>query len=1097
MKRCTKLLNLKSYLYLVFFAILLHQSEFLSAASIKYFKIVLPLREIPGDPLMGVNVYLANTTYGFGSNRDGSFYIFRIPPGDYTLIASHIGYEPFTRDIRLTESEHEVIEIELKPVVFGTGEVVVTARNLTEWQNNLEIFKNTFLGWSKSAAECEILNKEVLDFSIDEQSGAFSATAGDLLHIENRALGYRLDMLLVDFVVEGRKITYRGEPRYTELTTFDPEERDKYRENRLKTYLGSQRHFLNALYHGRIREEGFRAYNLSNIDESTAGTYYREIIPDSLLKPTRQPNLRELSFNGFLKVIYTNEKESTEYVSFSRTHEIDITRIVPDQLTAGFGGDQISWMGLNYPSVNIDNTGNLQEQFAVTNYGYWAWERFADKVPIDYAPPDQPAAAEPAAITYDSLAFLDRIQRQAMLSFDPQMTDLTDRLETDYNTKENLNQLGYLLIKYDHLDSAREVFSRSLDIDDLQADAHAGLGLVNFHYGLNENITVPNIEKEILNRNYRNAEREYLRALEIDPGFDKARSFLADLYLELGGEYQPGRARDILIELIERSERYPEAYGRLGEAYFALGDMQSAKEAFLRQLESAPAHAPSNIYLGIIYNRIDSIEKVSEPYLKGLALLRDPKMLDEITRYMFPLFTDEIKEAYALQPFERRGAFLAQFWRARDPNIITLENERLLEHLHRVDYVNEEFFSFRKRGYDDRGEVYLKYGEPDNKYVAPEGMNSHRNESWTYFSVHSDLSFDFVYRTSDYERVTDLSYALLRGRTGIGSPRSLYQDRAFLGGMYGEMAVTGNFDERLQLNASLKETAAVTAPPEKFVYAPPVKPFPLLFTVAQFKAANNRTELEIIYGIPQEAAQFEQSEDRDSVRFESQLVVFDPFGQRADFTSRKSISAEHAETVTGRRYSPGKEIVAAAPGSYTFGLEIKPEGTEQTGIAQFRTAVRDFSAPGLLISDIVLCGNEDFLRIEPGKDRHELGIIPYPVPNVRKEDPLVLYYEIYNLTVKTDGQSSYTVTYSVSRRESGQTGGIGSLFRKLGSLFTGGGASEVKITQDRTGSAPDPRETISLDINALPSGEADITVTIRDRISGMTASASRPVIIME
>ena len=145
--RITKQPTPKTFLYTLLFPVILLQSGLLSASPVSPQSggaaVTGYVRDADtGDPLMGVNVYLESTTYGFGSNRDGSFYIFRVPPGEYTLIASHIGYEPFTRQIRLTESEHETFEISLKPVVFGTDELVVTGRIPTEWLNKLNAMMN-------------------------------------------------------------------------------------------------------------------------------------------------------------------------------------------------------------------------------------------------------------------------------------------------------------------------------------------------------------------------------------------------------------------------------------------------------------------------------------------------------------------------------------------------------------------------------------------------------------------------------------------------------------------------------------------------------------------------------------------------------------------------------------------------------------------------------------------------------------------------------------------------------------------------------------------------------------------------------------------
>jgi len=45
-----------------------------------------------GEALIGVNVYLENKNIGAASDEKGYYVILNIPPGEYTLIASMIGY---------------------------------------------------------------------------------------------------------------------------------------------------------------------------------------------------------------------------------------------------------------------------------------------------------------------------------------------------------------------------------------------------------------------------------------------------------------------------------------------------------------------------------------------------------------------------------------------------------------------------------------------------------------------------------------------------------------------------------------------------------------------------------------------------------------------------------------------------------------------------------------------------------------------------------------------------------------------------------------------------------------------------------------------
>ena len=48
-----------------------------------------------GDTLAGVNVFLEGTSYGAATNEFGEYVIINIPPGNYSIKASYIGYASY------------------------------------------------------------------------------------------------------------------------------------------------------------------------------------------------------------------------------------------------------------------------------------------------------------------------------------------------------------------------------------------------------------------------------------------------------------------------------------------------------------------------------------------------------------------------------------------------------------------------------------------------------------------------------------------------------------------------------------------------------------------------------------------------------------------------------------------------------------------------------------------------------------------------------------------------------------------------------------------------------------------------------------------
>ncbi len=105
----------------------------------------------------------------------------------------------------------------------------------------------------------------------------------------------------------------------------------------------------------------------------------------------------------------------------------------------------------------------------------------------------------------------------------------------------------------------------------------------------------------------------------------------------------------------------------------------------------------------------------------------------------------------AATPDERLRLFQA-FWSERDPSPGTPRNERMEEYYFRVAYANERYTRMRDAGWStDRGEVYIRFGEPDDVEVHPFNFGTRPYQVWTYYR--SGRRFIFVDETGggDFE----------------------------------------------------------------------------------------------------------------------------------------------------------------------------------------------------------------------------------------------------------------------------------------------------------------------------------------------------------
>lgn len=119
------------------------------------------------------------------------------------------------------------------------------------------------------------------------------------------------------------------------------------------------------------------------------------------------------------------------------------------------------------------------------------------------------------------------------------------------------------------------------------------------------------------------------------------------------------------------------------------------------------------------------------------------------------LLNDEGKKFYAnLQTNDARRKFIYSFWRSRDPNPATKENEYRIGYLERMQEANEKYGRMGKEGWrTDRGRVYMIYGKPTDIEYFPSSIETYPHEIWIYNDIEGGVEFVFVDATGFNEYV--------------------------------------------------------------------------------------------------------------------------------------------------------------------------------------------------------------------------------------------------------------------------------------------------------------------------------------------------------
>jgi hypothetical protein len=234
-----------------------------------------------------------------------------------------------------------------------------------------KFFRDNFIGTTPNAAACIIQNPEVLQFYYSKKRNRLKIKEKEDLIIINNALGYKIKYQLDSFSYEyGSDIsTYSGYPFFEELEGT-PEQKETWKQNRVKAYSGSRLHFVRSWYDSTLEEEGFA---LETVDTTKKVLTTRPIENpyDSTHYSVSENNDVEISWPGKLRVLYKNEMPDKKFLT-----QYKLPAYLKSQITILDIAD----------AFVIEQNGYFYEQSDIVNTGYWSWEKVAESLPYDYNP---------------------------------------------------------------------------------------------------------------------------------------------------------------------------------------------------------------------------------------------------------------------------------------------------------------------------------------------------------------------------------------------------------------------------------------------------------------------------------------------------------------------------------------------------------------------------------------------------------------------------------------------------------------------------------------------------------------------------------------
>ncbi|MFN7593165.1 MAG: carboxypeptidase-like regulatory domain-containing protein, partial [Bacteroidota bacterium] len=82
-----------------------------------------------GEPVLFTNVVLKGTNYGAQTDENGFYSIPSIPPGNYTLFCTYVGYDTFQLQLNVKASDLITQNISLNKVNINLSGVTITAKS--------------------------------------------------------------------------------------------------------------------------------------------------------------------------------------------------------------------------------------------------------------------------------------------------------------------------------------------------------------------------------------------------------------------------------------------------------------------------------------------------------------------------------------------------------------------------------------------------------------------------------------------------------------------------------------------------------------------------------------------------------------------------------------------------------------------------------------------------------------------------------------------------------------------------------------------------------------------------------------------------------
>ena len=718
-------------------------------------------------------------------------------------------------------------------------------------------------------------------------------------------------------------------------------------------------------------------------------------------------------------------------------------------------------------------------------------------------------------------------------------------------------RLGHAYLDIGDAKRARKAFRRALK-GSTRAEAYNGLGLL---YARQDRVP------------RQKAFEQFRKAIAARPDYVDAWMNIAELHVKLGDPDAEDAYRDVMRVAPEHAP----AYLRLAQWYGDSGYEDRSISLYLHYLQLRPDNADG--YYGLALTHVEdgqiglalaTVEQAMRAHPEDIRFLplaaqaynargEASEALGVFSRYLDLIPADERRlyedvsvisapaelKALVASAGEGRERLPTDFWRKRDPTLVADGEGRQAEHYRRVWYART-YFAKKVTPWDRRGEVYIRYGEPDYRSrsgrvsplpsLAVEAVKErlaaqiYTDEWRESFPVPPEVegSGTLVGPIYPVDRFTNYgqmgasgSFGTLTGRSispKVAGPTMVAWESWVYVGIAGgvEFAFTdqvgnGRWDfappPKIQPWAPLRVAASVArfnpgavlariVPRIPDFYSLPagVDPLEFYYDCASFRGSAGATQVEVYLGVPLRQISSREVQGTRICEVEWRLALVDTAGEPIHRGVERLAFAVEDEEASAGSFVPDVASARIPPGDYRLAIQMTDRTSGKWGIYHQEVIVPGYG-DDLAMSDLELSwsvapeGHGDKFR------KRGLWVIPMPSRSFRTGQPPHVYYEIYNLREDEFGRTRYRISYTIKQdiqRRSGLYGALASAFHHL----LPGEGRKVKVSYDRSGTEGSEQMFIALDTASLETGLHQVAVAVTDLVTG-TSVEKKAMFLLE